>query len=163
LNANGVLLAKLQSDLREFIALLNSHKVEFVVVGGHAVAFHGHPRYTGDIDFFVRTTPVNVERVLRVLDDFGFGNLGITTQDLLQPGQVVQLGRPPNRIDILTSISGVDFEEAWQSRVPTVLDDQPVGFLGFAELLRNKQASGRKKDLGDAEKLLAVAKRKGAG
>jgi hypothetical protein len=75
-----VFLAKLQSDLREFIVLLNSHKVEFVVVGGHAVAFHGHPRYTGDIDFFVRTTPENAERVLRVLDDFGFGNLGIRSR-----------------------------------------------------------------------------------
>lgn len=156
-------MAKLQSDLREFIGLLNSHKVEFVVVGGHAVAFHGYPRYTGDIDFFIRTTPENAERVLRVLDDFGFGNLGITKQDLLQEGQVVQLGRPPNRIDLLTSISGVAFEEAWQSRVRTVLDDQSVSFLGFAELLRNKQASGRMKDLGDAEKLLAVARRRGAG
>jgi hypothetical protein len=127
------------------------------------VAFHGHPRYTGDIDFFVRMTPTNAERILAVLAAFGFGNLGIATDDLLRPGQVIQLGRPPNRIDILTSISGVDFEAAWQARVSARLDDQSVGFLGFADLIRNKEASGRQKDLSDVEKLRAVAKRKGAG
>lgn len=156
-------MAKLQSDLREFIVLLNSHKVDFVVVGGHAVAFHGHPRFTGDIDFFVRTTATNAERILAALAAFGFGSLGITEKDLLEPGQVVQLGRPPNRIDILTSISGVDFETAWQSRVPARLGDQPVSFLGLAELLRNKEASGRQRDLSDVEKLRAVSKRKGSG
>jgi hypothetical protein len=109
-------LAHLQSDLSEFIGLLNSHKVEYVIVGGHAVAFHGHPRFTGDIDFFIRPTAENAERLLRVLDDFGFGSLGITAADLTEPGKVVQLGRPPNRVDILTSISGVDFESAWISR-----------------------------------------------
>ena len=155
-------MAKLQSDLREFIALLNSHKVDFVVVGGHAVAFHGHPRFTGDIDFFVRATPANATRILDVLAAFGFGNLGITEKDLLEPGQVIQLGRPPNRIDILTSISGVDFETAWQSRVASQLDELPVSFLGLAELLRNKESSGRQKDLSDLEKLRAVSKRKSA-
>jgi predicted nucleotidyltransferase len=161
LNATGAPLAKLQTDLREFIVLLNSFGVEFLVVGGHAVAFHGHPRFTGDIDFFIRTTPQNVERVLRTLDAFGFGSLGIAERDLLEPGQVVQLGRPPNRIDLLTSISGVDFESAWQARVEGSIDDERVSFLGFEELLKNKEASGRQKDLADIEKLLAVAKRRG--
>jgi uncharacterized nucleotidyltransferase DUF6036 len=156
-------LAKLQSDLREFIALLNSHEVEFLVVGGHAVAFHGHPRFTGDIDFFIRTTQQNAQRILSVLSEFGFGSLGIAERDLLEPGQVVQLGRPPNRIDILTSISGVDFDSAWQSRIQASLDDQPVSFLGWNELVRNKQASDRQQDRADVEKLLAVAKRKGTG
>jgi len=119
-------LAHLQSDLREFIGLLNSLKVEYLVVGGHAVAFHGHPRFTGDIDFFIRAS-----------------------------GE--------NRIDILTSISGVDFESAWTSRVPADLDGYAVNFIGADELLKNKQASGRPKDLADASKLRAVAKRKGAG
>ena len=126
------------------------------------MAFHGHPRFTGDIDFFVRATPANAERILAALAAFGFGSLGITEKDLLEAGRVIQLGRPPNRIDILTSISGVDFETAWQSRVPARLGDQPVSFLGFAELLQNKQASGRQKDLSDLEKLRAVAKRKAA-
>jgi len=157
-----VLLAKLQADLREFIGLLSSHKVDSLIVGGHAVAFHGHPRFTGDIDFLIRTTPSNARRVLDVLNAFGFGTLGITESDLLEPGRIVQLGHPPNRIDILTSISGVDFDAAWEGRVQTVMDDQPVNLLGWNELLQNKQASGRQKDLADIEKLLAIAKRKDA-
>ena len=156
-------MAHLQSDLREFIGLLNSLKVEYLVVGGHAVAFHGHPRFTGDIDFFIRATSENAERVLRALGAFGFGSLGITASDLTAPGQVVQLGRPPNRIDILTSISGVDFDSAWKSRAPADLDGHAVNFIGVNELLKNKQASGRPKDLADAAKLLAIAKRKVSG
>lgn len=156
-------MAHLQSDLREFIGLLNSLKVEYLVVGGHAVAFHGHPRFTGDIDFFIRGTPENADRVLRALDAFGFGSLGIAMRDLTEPGRVVQLGRPPNRIDILTSISGVEFDAAWASRTPADLDGHPVNFIGVVELLKNKEASGRPKDLADAAKLRAVARRKGAG
>ena len=155
-------MAKLQTDLREFIELLNSHNVEYVVVGGHAVAFHGHPRFTGDIDFFVRMTSQNAERLLAVLDEFGFGGLGITEADLLKPKRVIQLGHPPNRIDILTSISGVEFDAAWESRVGSVIDDQAVSILGWNELLQNKKAAGRPKDLADLKKLLAVAKCKGA-
>jgi predicted nucleotidyltransferase len=156
-------LAKLQADLKEFIELLNSRNVEYVVVGVHAVAFHGHPRFTGDIDFFIRMTSSNVQRLLAVLDDFEFGGLGITESDLLQPKRIIQLGHPPNRIDLLTSISGVDFDSAWETRVEVVMDDQPVSMLGWNELLRNKKAAGRPKDLADVEKLLAIAKRKGAG
>jgi hypothetical protein len=99
---------KLQRDLKEFIELLNSHSVDYLVVGGHAVAFHGHPRYTGDIDFWIRATPENAERVLKVLAAFGFSDLLLTTNDLVKPTSVIQLGRPPNRIDLLTSISGVE-------------------------------------------------------
>jgi hypothetical protein len=153
-------LAKLQTDLREFIVLLNSHKVEYLVVGGHAVAFHGHPRFTGDIDFLIRMSASNARRVLAVLHAFGFGQLGIAEGDLIAAGKIVQLGHPPNRIDILTSISGVDFDEAWATRVDSTLDDQPVSLIGWDELLRNKRAAGRQKDLADIEKLLAVAKRK---
>ena len=108
-------------------------------------------------------TVPNVQRLLAVLEDFGFGNLGITERDLLQPKRVVQLGQPPNRIDILTSISGVDFDTAWETRVESVMDDQPVIMLGWNELLRNKKAAGRQKDLADVEKLLAVAKQKSDG
>lgn len=136
-------MAQLQSDLSEFVRLLNSHGVEYVVVGGHAVAFHGHPRFTGDIDFFVRATPENAKRVLDVLVAFGFGSIPVTVDDLTNPDRVVQLGRPPNRIDLLTSISGVTFDEAWSSRVRGALGTDEVDFIGRETLLRNKAASGR--------------------
>lgn len=155
-------MATLQADLKEFIELLNSHGVEYLIVGGHAVAFHGHPRFTGDIDFFIRITPPNVHRLLAVLDDFGFGSLGITERDLLAPKRIVQLGQPPNRIDIMTSISGVDFDSAWESRIETTMDGKPVMVIGWNELLRNKRAAGRQKDLADVDKLIAIARRKGA-
>jgi hypothetical protein len=155
-------LAKLQDDLREFVELLNSHNVEYLVVGGHAVAFHGYPRFTGDIDFFIRMTPSNAERLLAVLSEFGFGTVGITACDLLEPKRVIRLGYPPNQIDILTSISGVDFDAAWDARVESEMDNQPVTIIGWSELLRNKRAAGRQKDLADVDKLVAVAKRKGA-
>jgi len=153
-------LATLQTDLREFIALLNSHRVEYLLVGGHAVAFHGHPRFTGDIDFLVRATPENVRRILVVLNAFGFGALAIAERDLIEPGRIIQLGYPPNRIDILTSITGVDSDAAWAARVETTIDDQPVHVIGWNELLQNKRASGRPQDLADVEKLVAIASRK---
>jgi predicted nucleotidyltransferase len=153
-------LAKLQADLKEFIELLNSHGVDYILVGGHAVAFHGYPRFTGDIDFLIRITPANGQRLLAVLNDFGFGSLGISDCDLLEPRRVVRLGYPPNQIDILTSISGVDFDAAWASRIDSTMDGQRVSIIGWNELLRNKRASGRQKDLADVDKLLAVAKRK---
>ena len=156
-------MGKLQNDLREFIVLLNSHNVEYLIVGGHAVAFHGYPRYTGDIDFLIRATPGNAQQVLEALEAFGFGGVGIAERDLLQPGQIIQLGYPPNRIDILTSISGVDFDSAWKCRAETMLDEVPVHLIGWDDLLRNKRASGRQKDLADVEKLLAIAKHKNAG
>lgn len=144
---------KLQEDLREFIVLLNSHKVEYIVVGGHAVAYHGYPRFTGDIDFLVRPTAENASRLLEAMKAFGFGNPGVSTEDLTQPSRVLQLGRPPNRIDLLTSIDGVGFDEAWQGRVFGALDDLEVAFLGRDALLKNKRAAGRAKDLLDLQKL----------
>lgn len=147
---------KLQPDLREFIELLSSHGCEFLVVGGHAVAFHGHPRFTGDIDFLLRASAENAKRVLAALRAFGFGALTITVEDLVKPESVVQLGRPPNRIDLLTSISGVDFEKAWDHRVTSELDGITVAFIGLEELLENKRASGRAKDLADFAKLTAI-------
>ena len=153
-------MAKLQTDLREFIELLNSHGVDFLVVGGHAVAFHGHPRFTGDIDLFVRATPENAQRVMDALRDFGFGGIGVVSEDFLEPNWVVQLGRPPARIDLMTSISGVEFDAAWVSRVHAPLDGQPVSFLGWEDLIRNKKAANREKDRADVKKLLAVRGRK---
>lgn len=131
--------------------------VEYLIVGGHAVAFHGYPRVTGDIDFFVRATSENAGRMLGVLDAFGFAGLGLELSDFVTPGRVVQLGRPPNRIDLLTSISGVDFESAWSGRVAGEIDGQPVHFVGLRDLIRNKLSSDREKDRADVAKLRDVA------
>ena len=150
-------MAHLQSDLNEFVALLNSWKVEYLVVGGYAVAFHGHPRFTGDIDFLVRATPDNAQRLLDVLREFGFGSLNLTLEDLTTEGRVVQLGRPPNRIDLLTRISGVTFEEAWAGRISGNLGAHRVDFLGWDALIQNKTVTGRDKDRADVTKLLSIA------
>ena len=144
---------KLQSDLREFIELLSSHRVDYLIVGGHAVAYHGYPRYTGDMDFFVRPSRENAVKVVAALAAFGFGQVGLDAETFTEPEKVVQLGRPPNRIDILTAISGVSFEEAWGGRVAAVLDGVPVHFIGRVALIANKRAAGRQKDLADLEEL----------
>jgi hypothetical protein len=143
--------------LNEFVALLNSWKVEYLVVGGYAVAFHGHPRFTGDIDFLVHATPQNAKRLLDVLSDFGFGSLDLSLEDLTTEGRVVQLGRPPNRIDLLTRISGVTFDQAWAGRVGGSLGAHRVDFIGWDALIQNKTVSGRDKDRADVTKLLAIA------
>jgi hypothetical protein len=144
---------RLSKDLREFLQYLNENGVEYLVVGAWAVGWHGYPRFTGDLDILVRATPPNADRVLRSIADFGFGNVGIDAQDFANPDQVIQLGVQPNRIDIVTAITGVTFEEAWQTRVAGDLDGIPVAFIGREALIRNKESTGRAKDLGDAEEL----------
>jgi hypothetical protein len=143
----------LNKDLREFIGLLNSHGVEYVVVGGFAMAFHGVPRYTGDIDFLVRVSPANAARIEAVLRDFGFASSGLSAHDFLEPDRVVQLGYPPYRIDLLTSITGVPFDDVWASRIPADLDGLPVAFISKPALIRNKRATGRSQDNADIEML----------
>lgn len=144
---------QLSRDLREFLKSLNANEVEYLVVGAYAVGWHGYPRYTGDIDILVRATPENAERVLRTVADFGFASLDLDAADFTCPDQVVQFGRQPNRIDIVTSITGVSFDEAWETRATGHLDDIPVAFIGRDTLIRNKESTGRAKDLGDAEEL----------
>ena len=143
----------LSKDLREFIECLNSNEAEYLVVGAFAVSWHGFPRYSGDIDFLVRPTPENAAFVLRAIADFGMGSLGISVDDLAVPGKVVQLGFEPNRIDLMSSVTGVTFEEAWAEKESGQLDGVPVHFIGRAALLRNKDATGRSKDLIDAAEL----------
>ncbi len=140
---------KLAKDVHAFIASLNSQQVEYVVVGGHAVAFHGYPRFTGDIDFLLRPSVDNARRVLLALADFGFSSLDITEQDLTRPGQVIQLGYPPNRIDLVTEVTGVAFDAVWAGRVSARLDGLEVQIMGREALLTNKRATGRAKDLAD--------------
>ena len=120
-------------------------------MGGHALAFHAKPRFTKDIDIFVEPSQDNAERLIRALDDFGFGDVGLSEGDFTNPGVIVQLGVAPNRIDLVTAIDGVTFAEAWRGRATGKFGSQEVYYLGKAELIKNKRASGRKQDLADLE------------
>ena len=113
---------KLPCELRAFVEPLNFAGVKYVVVGGYAVSFHGRPRFTGDIDFFIEASPENAARVVAAIEYSGFGSLGLTAEDFVQLDQIVQLGYPPNRIDLITGIDAVTFEEAWASRIMGELD-----------------------------------------
>ena len=146
-------MALLSNDLRAFIHLLNTKSVKYVIVGAWALAFHGRPRYTGDIDFFVARDPDNADRLMEVIEDFGFGKTGIERDDFLHIDHVIQLGREPNRIDILTGISGVTFDEAWQSREEGNISDVPVFVISRDLLIKNKRAANRDKDQGDVKLL----------
>lgn len=141
----------LNDDFRDFLQSLIECGAEFVIVGAHAMAAHGVARATGDIDVFVRATPDNADRVVSALRDFGapIGIHGISETDFARPGWVYQMGIPPRRIDVLTSISGVGFEEAWQGRTTLEVDGLTLPFLGLEQLRANKVASGRPKDLAD--------------
>jgi hypothetical protein len=143
----------LQKDLREFIELLNALEVRFVIVGAFAVAYHGYFRYTSDIDVFIDSSPDNAKRIFRAVEQFGFGDLKLTVEDFTQEDQVVQLGVSPNRIDVMTFLSGVKFDEAWASREQGELDGIKVNFISKDMLKRNKEAVGRLQDLADLEHL----------
>jgi hypothetical protein len=144
---------KLSKDQREFVELLNSKEVKYLLVGGHAVGFHGHPRFTGDIDFLIETSVENSNRVAEVLEQFGFGSLPFSSEELQEKEFVFQFGRPPNRIDLLTSISGVEFEEAWRTKIKADVDGTPLWVIDRERLIRNKRATGRPQDLDDANKI----------
>jgi hypothetical protein len=144
---------ELPKDLREFIESLNSNKVDYVIVGGYAQAFHGRPRFTGDIDVLVRPSPDNAARLETALAQFGFAPLGLRQEDFLTPGQVIQLGVAPNRIDILTSITGCEFDDIWRTRVPAHLTGVPVNMIAREQYIRNKRAVGRPQDLADIDAL----------
>ena len=136
-------------DFREFVGLLNSIGVTYLIVGGYARAAYGHPRYTGDLNIWIRREPENVGKLLKALSSFGFGGLGLVSSDFLVPGQVVQLGYPHSRIDLLTSIDGVDFDTCHSSRMMVAIDGSELPFIGLKDFRTNKRASGRPKDLVD--------------
>lgn len=139
----------LSKDLQEFIRLLEAESVEYVIVGAWAVAFHGRPRYTGDFDVFLNRDPANADRMMRVIQAFGFGSTGLTRDDFLRENYVIQLGVEPNRIDLLTGISGVAFADAWNRRVQGKIAELGVPFIDRDLLIENKRAANRAKDLGD--------------
>jgi predicted nucleotidyltransferase len=142
---------ELSRDLKDFLRLLVEHKVEFMLVGAHAIAFHAFPRNTGDIDFWVRRTQENAGRILSALDEFGFGSLGLTMSDLTDPNKVIQLGREPNRIDILTFLTGLEFDDCMKRSVSAVYEGIPVRVIGVDDLIANKRATGRDKDVLDVK------------
>ena len=142
-----------QQDFKELLALLNEHKVEYVIVGGYALAFHGAPRYTGDIDILVKSDSRNAERILAALDNFGFGGMDISKADFEKPEVVVQLGVAPVRVDIITSLTGVDWEQTYSGRGRGEYGDVPVDYIGREQLIANKRAVGRKRDIADLESL----------
>jgi predicted nucleotidyltransferase len=144
---------EVQKDFRELLELFNTHKVEYLIVGGYALAFHGVPRYTGDIDIFVKPDTENALRILKALDEFGFGSLDLKEEDFRSPNKVVQLGYPPVRIDIMTSISGLSWDEAYEELDKGKYGNVPVYYIGLNHYILNKRASGRKKDIADLEAL----------
>jgi predicted nucleotidyltransferase len=143
----------LSKDWREFLELLNSRGVEYVIVGAQSLAFHGRPRYTGDLDMLIKPDRVNARALVDLLSEFGFAKSDFTEADFLEPDQMIQLGRAPNRIDLLTSISGVSVEEAFATKVAAELDGVPVFILSKDALIRNKRAVGRPQDLADIASL----------
>lgn len=145
----------LNKDWREFLELLNSSGVDYVIVGAQSLAFHGRPRFTGDLDILVLPTSDNARRLVDLLSQFGFAHSDFKETDFTEPERIIQLGRAPNRIDLLTSISGVTSDEAFASKVAATLDSIPVFILGRDALIRNKRAVGRPQDLADLATLEA--------
>jgi hypothetical protein len=155
-------LEGLNEDFQDLLVALAEAAVEFIVVGAYALAFHGAPRASGDIDLFVRPSVDNARRLFDALTRFGapLASAHVTATDFERPGVVYQLGLPPRRIDILTELSGVTFDEAWASRAAADLDGRPVFFIGRDALLKNKAATGRPKDLADIARLRKLPERK---
>ena len=143
----------LNRDFKEFIQSLNANHVRYLVIGGYAVAFHGHPRYTKDLDIWLDLTTDNATLMVNALEQFGFGSLGLQPGDFLVPGQIIQLGYPPHRIDLLTSLEDMDFQECYHSRIEVTISGVSVNFIDLPNLKKSKKAAGRYQDLADLENL----------
>ena len=143
----------LNQDFKEFIRSLNDNKVRYLVVGGYAVALHGYPRYTKDMDVWVERTPENAARIVKALDQFGFGSLNLKESDFTEPDQIIQLGYPPRRIAIPTTLPGVEFSKCYSSLTSVDVEGVSVNFIDLENLKKNKKATGRHQDLADLENL----------
>jgi hypothetical protein len=143
----------LSKDFTEFIESLNAHSVRYLVVGGYAVAFHGYPRYTKDLDIWLEPEIKNAQNFLKALNHFGFGSLDIESADLLEENNIIQLGYPPNRIDLITSLKGLVFKKCYPKRVRVEIQDVLIYFIDLESLRANKKATGRPQDLADLENL----------
>ena len=143
----------LPPDFKEFLQLLNSHKVEYLLIGGYAVGYHGYPRATADMDVWIAMHPQNAEKVVAALKEFGFDVPKLSVELFLKENQIICMGVPPVKVDIATTISGVTFDECYAERVVDILDDVEVNIISRKHLKANKKASGRLKDLADLENL----------
>ncbi len=150
----------LDENFKEFIRLLNVNDVKYLVIGGFAVAYHGYPRYTKDIDFWVWAHPENAEKVIKTIKDFGFGMMGFQIEDLLNPENVIQLGYEPNRIDLLVDLEGLDFETSFANCQEAEFEGMPIHFINLEDLVKNKLLTGRLKDKVDAQTLIRKNKKK---
>ena len=144
---------ELDRNFKEFIQLLNDNNVQYIVVGGYAVSAHGYPRYTGDIDFWVKPDPENALKLEKVINDFGMGSLNIDRSDFIKEDFIIQLGHPPLRIDIITGVSGLNFDDSWKNKLVLEIQGLKINFISLYHLRINKKASGRSRDLNDLENL----------
>ena len=143
----------LHKDLKEFLKSFNDHRVNYLVVGGYAVGIHGRPRYTGDLDIFIEASPANAKRVADSFQAFGFDPSAFNAAAFEQPNRIIDLGREPVKIQVMTSISGVSFEECLRGCIRVQIDGLEVPFIGYEQLIKNKSATGRSKDLADVDEL----------
>ena len=149
-----------EKDFEELLKLFNKNKVKYCIVGAYAVGIYGAPRYTKDMDLLVEPDIANAQRIIKALNEFGFKSLGLKEKDFIQKGNIIQLGYEPVRIDLITSIKGCDFQEVWKNRTIGAYGKQKVFFIGFDELIKNKQKTGRKQDSADVSILIARKKKR---
>jgi hypothetical protein len=143
----------LNPDFIEFFQLLNENNVEYLIIGGYAVAYHGHPRYTKDIDVWIGIDRDNAKRVVKTLTDFGFESLGLKEDDFLETDTVIQLGNAPNRIDLIMGVAGVEFRECYAKKAEVEIAGVKLSFIDLENLKKSKRASGRLQDLAGVENL----------
>lgn len=143
----------LEEDFLDFIALCNVYEVKYLIIGGYAVSIHGYPRSTKDMDVCIQLSEENAQKMIRVINDFGFGSLNLTKEDFLKSDFITQLGYEPLRIDILNDLDGVSFDDAWQNKKVVNIAGVPVNFIGYNELLKVKEKAGRPQDIADISKL----------
>jgi len=143
----------LAQDFEDFIRLLNKHQVDYMVVGGYALAFHGKPRHTGDLDIWINSSESNAEKLVIVIQEFGLASLGLNKSDFMQEGYVTQIGYPPLRIDILNTIDGVKFENAYPNKLLLDVNGIEIRYIGLKEFIENKTASGRSQDIADLREI----------
>ena len=146
-------MIQLPPDFKEFLKLLNKHKVEYLLVGGYAVGYYGYPRATADMDIWIAVKPINAMKIVTVLNEFGFDAPELTTDLFLEENKIIRMGVPPVRLEIITTISGVDFDSCYQQKKHGKIDGVEVNIIDLENLRKNKTASGRYKDLNDLENL----------